>query len=260
MQDTTLGNIYAQLELRCGLIREITPRYGSYTYKTLRPGSLKVDGSQEAKAILLFSIVKPRWTHIDVATAAIQSATDRSMLVRKLQQWNDSGAIELKASNVMNRFRVLKTLPTTKKEIDAIAESCYTLLKQRETEEIARYESAVAYATASSCLTARLSAYFGDSIPGGVCGNCTFCFTGGAVKFAHAQKQPIDTKKLAAIVKMCGDQDDPRLLARVAFGISSPKIQALKLSKLSVFGSIGNCDFEELLKECMKCLGLEEFQ
>lgn len=260
MQDTTLGNIYAQLELRCELIREITPRYGNYTYKPMKLSYMNEDVSAEAKVILSFSKVKGKWTHVDVSTAADQSGPGRSMLVRKLQQWHDSGVIELKASNVVNRFRVLKTLPTTRKEIDAIAESCYTLLKQRETEEIARYKSVVAFATASSCLAARLATYFGDSIPGGICGNCAFCFTGRAVKFSHAPKQPIDTRKLATIVKMCGPQDDPRLLARVAFGISSPKIRALKLSKLSVFGSIGGCDFEELLEECTKCLSLKESQ
>ena len=258
MQDTTLGNIYAQLELRCELIREITPRYGNYTYKPMKPLYMKKDISEEAKVILRFSKIKGKWTHVDISTAVAQSGPDRSLLVRKLQEWHDSGTIELKASNVVNRFRVLKTLPATKKEIDAIAESSFTILKQRETEEIARYHAVVAFATAGSCLAARLATYFGDSIPGGSCRNCTFCITSKAVKFAHAPKQPVDARKLAAVVKMCGFQDDPRLLARVAFGISSPKIRALKLSKLAVFGSIGNCDFEELLEECTKCLNLKK--
>lgn len=163
-------------------------------------------------------------------------------------------------SNVVHRFRVLKTLPTTKEEINSIAESCYTLLKQRETEEIARFQSVVDFATTNSCLAARLATYFGDSIPNGVCNNCTFCITRKAVKFTQAQKRPVDLKKLHAIIKMCGDQDDPRFMARVAFGVSSPRISSLKLSRHHLFGSIGNCDFEDLLEQCTKILNIKNSQ
>ena len=38
-------------------------------------------------------------------------------------------------------------------------------------------------------------------------------------------------------------RDDARLLARVAFGITSPRVTAMKLSKNPVFGSMATSDF-----------------
>ena len=43
-------------------------------------------------------------------------------------------------------------------------------------------------------------------------------------------------------------RDDPRFLAKLTFGIKSPRMTALKVFSLDVFESMNVCDFEELLR------------
>lgn len=66
---------------------------------------------------------------------------------------------------------------------------------------------------------------------------------------------PADVK---AILDACAERDDPRLLARFAFGITSPRLTALKCSTSHpLFGSMVNVDFRVLVQafedECKKC-------
>jgi hypothetical protein len=46
------------------------------------------------------------------------------------------------------------------------------------------------------------------------------------------------------VLKQCSVRDDPRFLARVAFGLKSPRVTQLKLDKDDVFGSLADHDFE----------------
>ena len=94
-------------------------------------------------------------------------------------------------------------------------------------------------------------------MPDGMCGRCTFCKTGQGVEFdAVADAQP-DPAKLRAILDTIPDRDDPRLLARMAFGITSPRLTANKWSTSHpLFGSMVDADFGALVEafdaECKK--------
>lgn len=59
------------------------------------------------------------------------------------------------------------------------------------------------------------------------------------------------------MLDICGVRDDARFLARLAFGISSPRITALGLSKHDVFKSCEGLVFHELVErfeqECAAC-------
>ena len=58
------------------------------------------------------------------------------------------------------------------------------------------------------------------------------------------QKEHVDEAKIKAILSATKVRDDARFLARVAFGISSPRVTSEKLSKNAVYGSMDKCDFE----------------
>lgn len=86
-----------------------------------------------------------------------------------------------------------------------------------------------------------------------------WCQTRTSVSFA-SKKVPdleVDQTKVQAILDKCGVRDDPRFLARLAFGISSPRMTTLGLSKSSVFRSMENSDFSKLVErfeaECAAC-------
>jgi hypothetical protein len=59
--------------------------------------------------------------------------------------------------------------------------------------------------------------------------------------------QPPDPKKVQQVLKEISVRDDPRFLAKLAFGIKSPRMTALKLFSTSAFESMNVCDFPTLL-------------
>lgn len=60
----------------------------------------------------------------------------------------------------------------------------------------------------------------------------------------------MNPSKIRAILNACPERDDPRLLARFAFGITSPRLTLGKWSTTHpLFGSMVEVDFEVLVKE-----------
>ena len=110
--------------------------------------------------------------------------------------------------------------------------------------------SVISLITSKSCLSRSLAAHFGDedSIPASGCQNCTFCLTKTPVVFLGAtkklKKEKIDEGKIKAVLAATTARDDARFLARIAFGIQSPRVGIERLGKNKVFGSCGGCDFE----------------
>jgi hypothetical protein len=102
-----------------------------------------------------------------------------------------------------------------------------------------------------------MAEYFGDRecIPnGGKCGHCTYCMTHHAPKFGDKISTAADPARLQLVLDACPDRDDPRLLARLAFGIASPRLTAAKLTsaKCAVFGCMVDVDFKVLLEAFTK--------
>ena len=115
-----------------------------------------------------------------------------------------------------------------------------------------RVRQVIDLVTHSGCMSRELARHFGDegTVPTDGCGHCNFCITKRPVKFLQGdnneveRKGRIDEKKIKAILSATNVRDDSRFLARVAFGISSPRVTVEKLGKHAVFGSMDECDFE----------------
>lgn len=94
-------------------------------------------------------------------------------------------------------------------------------------------------------------------MPGGLCGKCTFCKTGSGIEFDAAAESNPNPAQIKAILNACPERDDPRMLARMAFGIASPRLTVNKWSTSHpLFGSMVACDFNALVAafdvECKK--------
>lgn len=80
-----------------------------------------------------------------------------------------------------------------------------------------------------------------------------------APKFTDKISTEADPALLQLVLNACLDRDDPRLLARLAFGISSPRLTAAKLtSKCPAYGCMVGVDFNVLVDaftEVCNCAG-----
>lgn len=90
-----------------------------------------------------------------------------------------------------------------------------------------------------------------------MCGKCSFCLSGSGVEFTPTAESTPDAARVQAILNACPERDDPRLLARMAFGITSPRLTYGKWSTSHpLFGSMDTVDFNALVevfdKECKK--------
>ncbi|CAE6432650.1 unnamed protein product [Rhizoctonia solani] len=246
-----LLNLYAQLELKFGLLRAITPCYQVYDYAIRDEKSwANVDKkSKEAETVLQYVQSKPSGYHIDVSLAAEHSGVPRAHLTRVIQSWELSKAIEVKASQVRHRYRVLKELPSGNPELlSAMANQLYEGQLTAENEAIEKIQRVLRFATGDECLAHSLAVYFGDeeAVPYRSCGMCTQCLTGQGVAFNPNYTAAVDPAALRNILGICLDRDNPRMVARFAIGITSPRLTASKLSSSAFFGSMAGVNWEQL--------------
>ncbi|KAI1134234.1 ATP-dependent DNA helicase [Hypoxylon sp. FL0543] len=248
-----LGLLLAALELRFGLIRAITPEYSSYQFEA-RHGYYQLgknDSTQEGKAIFENARKAAKWHHIDVTGVASLTGLLRVDIVRKLNDYHDRGIILLRASGVEHRYKLLKELPSTRQELESMTDEVYSDMEFREKDALRRTQQVADLITADRCFALALAEHFGMGLPGSMtrCGHCTHCLTGKRLVLAPKLTPPVDIDGIERILDACNVRDDPRFLARVAFGIKSPRVFQLKLQLDPVFGSLADHDFESLLRE-----------
>lgn len=241
-----MSTIYAQLELRFNLLRATTPKYTSYSYKYLT--SVSDDKSKAADAIRKAASTKSKKSdlfHIEVDAAARASSLLRADIVTKLNEWNDDNQIDLKTSGVLNIYRIMQSLPTKRQDKQAVADQLYDELVKREQQELRRGQDMIDLVTSSNCFAYSLTNHFGDILPDNrrECGHCTWCETRTAVELIQPAKVPWNLKAFQDVLKACPDRDDPRFLARIAFGIMSPRVTKAKLTRHPAFGSMEDHDF-----------------
>ncbi|GAA5970643.1 hypothetical protein JCM11641_007383 [Rhodosporidiobolus odoratus] len=252
----TLSLLFAILELQFGLLRATTPFYATYQLRgsANRPSGfqevLLSDQTPEAQALRQHWKKGPTWITVDVVDASDASGIPRADLVRQLSRWEMNGSAEVKVGGVRNRYLVLQDLPTEKEEVEGIAREMYRQLHEREEADVKRLRSVANFIRGGKCYAHELASYFGDveSVPNGRCENCSYCKTGKAIPFSPKFDAPFTDKQINFVLAVCGVRDDPRLLARTAFGVSSPRVTSLGLGKHDIFGCCNTADFTKLLE------------
>jgi superfamily II DNA helicase RecQ len=245
-----LGIIYAQLELHFKLFRAAGTLYSTYKYTTEDFNAIQRDTSPAANVIKKASVKATKWTHIAVDDLANTSRLERADLVRKLNQWNEQGAINLKTEGVRNSFRLERRLPSTPAEIDDIIKQLDESMGATEQMNLARTKALIDLITDKKCFSRALAGYFGEigSNAPDNCGHCTWCETHTQVLLPNEPPQPPDPAKVQKVLDKINVRDDPRFLAKVAFGIKSPRATDLKVYSTGVFESMNVCEFTELLR------------
>ena len=246
---TTLSIIYAQLELHYKLFRAAGALYTEYKYISKLPQVLSSDTSPAANVINQAAVRSSKWTHIALDDLANTSGLPRVDLVRKVDEWNERGAIQLEKKGVQNIFRLEKQLPTAPGELEAMIEQLDESMGVRETQDLQRTKALINLITDRKCFSLALANYFGETSGemAEECGHCTWCETHKQVVLPDEPPQPPDPIKVQRILEKVKARDDPRFLAKIAFGISSPRITAEKIKSTGVFESMNVCGFLELL-------------
>lgn len=157
--------------------------------------------------------------------------------------------IELRTSGVLNVFRVQGAWPPSAADKSKILDDLYKDLEAREQQDLERMKQVTDLITGAACFARTLAKHFGDALPNDAkeCGHCSWCETKTAVPKVNAPPRQWDSHAFFKMLAACPERDDPRYLARVAFGITSPRITAAKLTNTEIFGSMCDHDFTALL-------------
>ncbi|KAF1960840.1 ATP-dependent DNA helicase [Byssothecium circinans] len=255
----TLSIIFAHLELKLGYFRAAGAIYKEYKYIPNKPSALSSDSAPIARAILRAAKAARKWTVVTIDDVANSLGVPRNDIVRKLDEWNERGFIHLEKSRVENLYRLARPLPTTPAAIDQVIRDLDEIMEAKENQDLNRTQAIVKLITDKKCYARALADYFGEpegSSMARECGHCTWCETHVQVLLPNEPPQPPDPPKVKAILEKIAARDDPRFLAKIAFGVRSPRITAEKIVQMDVFESMNVCDFPELLRvfteECAK--------
>jgi len=249
IKSITLGILYAHMELHFHLFRASGALYSKYNYTIKNPDTIKNDDSLAAHAILGASVKAAKWTHVALDDLAASSGIPRADLVRKLDEWNEQDAITLKKEGVQNTYRLERPLPSTPEEIDAIVHQLDEYMQETEKQDLARTRALLDLITADRCFARAIADYFGGPTHlNEDCGHCTWCETKKRIVMPNEPPQAPDPVKVKKVLDAIAARDDPRYLAKLAFGIKSPRMAAEGVYKTNVFDSMNVCDFPELLR------------
>lgn len=240
------------IETRLKYLRGIAPtKSPRYTFQIMQKSLSEEDPSDEAQAILKLAkrIEAPRDTEfvsIDIDQVADALEIRRSQVLGKLQDWHESEIIKLGPADSISRYRVLKPFPQTQQAIREIIKMTHNELKARDADTLKRSEKVLKLITGRSCYARGLAMHFEDinSVPVTGCGNCQWCLTKRRVVLKKQSKGKLEDERIAAVLAACLDRGDPELLARIAFGVNSPKIKKYGYTPWSpVFGSMADYSF-----------------
>ncbi len=247
-RELVVKTLLTYLELD-GWVRQTTPIYTEYKWKWLRDREEVLagfDADRRAFLARLFdaATVGRTWHKVVLSEAAEQLGEPRDRLVRALDWLAEKGALELEASGVQQRIRVLRR----PEDPAALAAELVARFEALERSSIDRLAEVVRFVEGEGCHTARLVGYFGETL-GRPCGHCTGCRS-GRVTLPPASGRPVwpAPEELARLVgahpRALGS---PRAIARLLCGVGSPALTRAKLHRSPLFGRLAEADFREVM-------------
>jgi ATP-dependent DNA helicase RecQ len=239
------------LELQ-GYLEGGTPFYASYKFKPAMPSReilARFDDERREFLTQVFRLAKPgrTWLNLDVHEAATVIGSPRERIVRALEYLAEQELIELQTAGIRLRYRRIKMPPN----VQALTESIYERMLEREVREVARLHRVLEFVTHDRCQVSSLGTYFGESRQQ-PCGHCSWCLNGGiAVSLPERPRPVIDEGLWRQAMQLRRTKaetlDEPRSLARFLCGVSSPRLSRAKLSGHALFGALDHVPFQQVL-------------
>ena len=249
-----LKTILTYVELD-GYLEQGTPFYAGYG---VRPLSGSLDDVFAAfdpgradflRRVLASGKTGRVWTNVDPEASAAALGEERERIVAALGYLEQQGLVELKATDVRQRY----TLRARPPSLEALRDSLAERFDRREQAEAERIQRVVALVTNDGCQVNALVGYFGE-LREEPCGHCTFCLSGQAQQLPEPEAQSsidIDRAALAALVEAHpAALATPRQQARLLCGLTSPATTRAKLGRNPLFGALADRPFAEVLSWC----------
>ena len=251
-----LRTILTYLELE-GLLRQGTPFYAGYSFRPVS-GSFEdvFDGFDGPRAGFLRRLAasgktRRTWTSLDPDEVAIALGEERSRIVAALGHLDEQRLIELKVSDVRQRYAVLAQ-PESR---EALLARLVERFEQRERAEVERIARVLSLVTHDGCQVNALVGYFGEA-RAEPCGHCTFCLTGMVQQLPEAGvPAPLETEVASGALAVLAAAHPEALgaarqRARFLCGITSPATSRAKLTRDPLFGAVAGRRFAEVLAWC----------
>jgi len=243
LRPLVLRTALTYLEL-AGALRRGTPFYAGYEFRPLASMDRIGETFPEPHgrfALSLFKLSKKgrTWFSMDPEEVAEQAGVERRRVVKALEVMSEKGLIELRSSDVRDRYTRL----VEPEWAERLASDLLVRFEYREAQEVLRLGMVVDLVEKEGCQVQRLVGYFGEVLPE-PCGHCTFCLTGIAKPMPDShQKEAIDRSvSISEIQELSAEYPSvlgsDRQVARFLCGLSSPSFTRARISKHALFGSL----------------------
>ena len=248
-----LKTILTYVELD-GYLEQGTPFYAGYAVRPLSGSfddvfaAFDPDRAAFLRRVLASGREGRSWTTVDPAASAEALGEERDRIVAALGYLEQQGLVELKATDVRQRYTLRARPPSLGELCDTLA-GRFDRREQAEAERIGRVVSLV---TNDGCQVQALVGYFGET-RAEPCGHCTFCLTGRAQELPEASSKPpldevVDREALQVL-----RSEHPQALAtsrqvaRFLCGLTSPASTRAKLMRHPLYGALADRPFLDVL-------------
>ena len=249
-----LKTILTYIELD-GYLEQGTPFYAGYAVRpvngTFADAYARFDAARAdfLRRVLASGKEGRTWTTVDPEASAAAIGEDRDRIVAALGYLEQQGLVELKATDVRQRY----TLLAQPASLDEVGDALAARFERREQSEADRIARVVALVTHDGCQVQALVAYFGET-RAEPCGHCTFCLTGDAQHLLEPSEPAplhLDDRGLDELAaEHPAALATPRQCARFLCGLASPATTRAKLSRHPLFGSLAEQRFGDVLRRC----------
>ncbi len=243
---------YLELE---GYLEGGTPFYQGYRFKALMSSAeilALFSGERRSfvRAVLSQARKARLWFSLDVEQAAAIIGTTRKRIITCLDYLNDQGMLEVRAQGVRHRYRLLRRPD----DADALVRAdLHRRMLTREAAEIGRLGQVINLVCHDGCQVSSLGAHFGEPLEK-PCGHCTRCLDGdGAARMPERPAVFIDDEVWDEVDALRGRERyatvlaQPRALARLLCGVSSPQLGRARLGSHELFGRLAHAPFDRVL-------------
>ncbi len=252
LRPLVLKTVLTYLELM-GVLRQGTPFYAGYELRPLRPVPEIIACFAGEPMRLVESIFAQAkrgriWYGMNPSQVAETLGQERRRVVRAVEVLEERGLVELRASDIRQRYTRLQP----EADIEALIAALMERFLHREGQEIARIGQVLELVEHDGCQTNALVGYFGENRPS-PCGHCTFCVTGKPQRLPARETHPPlpagwDADAFAQLRAAHPDAlGEARQSARFLCGLTSPALTRAKLSRHPLFGSLETRRFQEVL-------------